>query len=57
MYIKKNMLDFLCFNFYLEMYGLHYFFSGFAIFNKNFLASLDYLYSGKFNSPHLPILF
>ena len=51
------MLDFLCFNFYLETYGLHYFFSGFAIFNKNFLASLDYLYSGKFNSPHLPILF
>ena len=26
----------LCFNLYLETYGLHYFVSRFAMFNKNF---------------------
>ena len=37
--------------------GLHYFLNRFVIFNKNVLVPLDHLYEGKFDSPHLHILF
>ena len=54
--IWKNMLDFLCFNLYLETFGLHPFLNRFVVFNKNFVP-LNHSYKGKFDSLHLRILF
>ena len=43
MYIEK-MIDFGCFNLYLETYGLHYFLNQYITFNKVFLVMFDRFY-------------
>ena len=62
MYIEKYDRP-LMFYLYLETYGMHNFLNQFVIFNKNdllfnknFSVPLDF-YQGKFDSPHLHILF
>ena len=42
--IWQNMLDFWCFNLYLETYSFHHLLNWFVIFNKNFLVPLDHFF-------------